>query len=315
MVGIGNNVTSSANLDRAAHFIDHLGSNPALQQFTPLQKEEQIVQFLQKNAETLSPTLSSGSYFPGMGWRQILSLLLEDITKKTNKTLIPALRQLVTEKIDFEFIRGLGIAYQDLDQVRDSFLQVLEKIIARPVGRSHFSSAFTAVYYDIVPRYMYATYERKTYVHFEINKVQRLRLEHDRVANMIKVVLLLRPAIGLLSTGEALSVSGGSIQPQYAERVTKSLHEMMPLLPEAIVKSAVDSNMSFLDNRFIDATSRIAAIFAARCRNFHPMVRVDRGADTPDKSWMSIARRNFKHYGFDAKMLDEFYVISAENGW
>jgi hypothetical protein len=42
---------------------------------------------------------------------------------------------------------------------------------------------------------------------------------------------------------------------------------------------------------------------------------VDRGADTPDKSWFSIARRNFKFYGYDVKMIDEFYKIAAENGW
>ena len=43
--------------------------------------------------------------------------------------------------------------------------------------------------------------------------------------------------------------------------------------------------------------------------------RVDRGAESPDKSWFSIARRNYKFYGFDIKMLDELYKTAAENGW
>ena len=307
--------TTRATLNRATLFINHLESNPALQQFTPLQKEEQIIQFLQKNAETLSPTLSSSTYFPGMHWEQIFSLLLEGITKKTNQELRPAIRQLVTDKINFDFVRALGMTSISLDQVREGFIKVLEKIIVRPAARNRLNSAFTAIYYDVFPRYILASYERKTYVYFEINKVQRLRLAHDQVSEMIKVVLLLRPSIGLLSSGEILPASGGSIQPQYAERVTKALYEMIPVFPEVVVKGAVNSNISFLDNRFIEATSRIAAIFAARSRNYHPITRLDRGADTPDKSWMSIARRNSRHYGFDAKMLDEFYVVSAEKGW
>ena len=302
-----------ATQSRAALFVDHLAGNPALRQFTPLQREEQIIQFLQKNAATLAPTLSSGAYFPGMRWEQIFSLLMDDITKKTNQELLPAIRGLVTEKVDFDFLHGLGMT--SIDRVREDFITVLEKIVERPAARGHFSSAFTAVYYDLFPRYVMAAYERKTYVYFEINKVQRLRLEHDQVSELIKVVLLLRPSITLFSSGETLSVSGGSIQPQYAERVTKALRDMIPILPEAVVKGAVNSNMSFLDNRFIEATSRIAAIFAARSRNYHPITRLDRGADTPDKSWMSIARRNSRHYGFDAKMLDEFYVVSSEKGW
>jgi hypothetical protein len=52
-----------------------------------------------------------------------------------------------------------------------------------------------------------------------------------------------------------------------------------------------------------------------RCKHYKPYTKVDRGAETPDKSWFNIARRNYKYYGFDIKMLDEFYKIAAENNW
>jgi len=82
-----------------------------------------------------------------------------------------------------------------------------------------------------------------------------------------------------------------------------------------VIRSGVNANVSYLENRFIEATARLAAVFSARCRAFQPNVRVDRGADTPDKSWLSIARRNYKFYGFDVKILDELYSIAAESGW
>jgi hypothetical protein len=90
---------------------------------------------------------------------------------------------------------------------------------------------------------------------------------------------------------------------------------VLKTLPEEVLKSAVNSNVSFFENKFIEATARLTALFAARCRIYNPTVTVDRGADTPDKSWFSIARRNFKFYGYDVKMIDEFYKIAAENGW
>ena len=65
----------------------------------------------------------------------------------------------------------------------------------------------------------------------------------------------------------------------------------------------------------METTSRIASIFSMRCKNYKPYNKVDRGAESPDKSWFNIARRNFKFYGFDIKMLDEFYKIAAENNW
>jgi fructose-bisphosphate aldolase class 1 len=82
-----------------------------------------------------------------------------------------------------------------------------------------------------------------------------------------------------------------------------------------VISSAVNSNVSFLENSQVETTGRIAAVLAARAKQYLPGIKVDRGADTPDKSWLNIARRNYKFYGFDIKMLDEMYMIAAENGW
>ena len=44
-------------------------------------------------------------------------------------------------------------------------------------------------------------------------------------------------------------------------------------------------------------------------------MKIDRGAETSDKSWFNVARRNYKFYGYDLDMLVELHSISAENGW
>jgi hypothetical protein len=87
------------------------------------------------------------------------------------------------------------------------------------------------------------------------------------------------------------------------------------MIPPELLRGGLYSNVSFEEDKQVDATARLAAIFASRGKNYKPMARVDRGASTPDRSWFSITRRNYKYYGFDIKMLDELYKIASENGW
>jgi hypothetical protein len=140
----------------------------------------------------------------------------------------------------------------------------------------------------------------------------------EEVQALTEATLLLKPIITLAASGNQTATNeqaSGTIQNQYAEKVVIAAQKAMPRVPGDLVKSAVGASISFQDNRFVEATGRLSAIFAARCRNYQPNIRVDRGADSPDKSWLSIARRNYKFYGFDIKMLDELYSIAAENGW
>jgi hypothetical protein len=171
------------------------------------------------------------------------------------------------------------------------------------------------VHFRLAAPYVDRIYARKSYIHFELTKVQRLRMSKDEVKSMVEATLLLKPAVHLASTRSEADGVSGLISTQFAEKALSYLGSQLDLLPEQAIRTAVNANVSFREDRFVEATSRLAAIFASRARNYRPNVRVDRGADTPDKSWLSIARRNYKFYGFDVKMLDELYSIAGEKGW
>ena len=57
--------------DKAKLFVSRLLSNPTLITLNPLQKEEQILSFMEINAPQLLPTLSSQAFFVSHGWRYI----------------------------------------------------------------------------------------------------------------------------------------------------------------------------------------------------------------------------------------------------
>ncbi|WP_455382943.1 hypothetical protein [Salinispira pacifica] len=308
----------SSEIERAQSFVQRLLANPALQQFSALQREEQIIQFLNVNAAQLAPTLTVDPYFPGRSWSQVFGILVQAIFRVTNQLLDPELRSIIGEEVSFAFVPFLKQQPYNEGRIREQVASFLTGLLRKADARRAFTGAYAALVFSSVDRYLDDIFERKSYIHFELTKVQRLRMGKEEIRGMILASLLLKPAIYVLAASGSSSGQervAGTIQSQFAEKATEVLTRQLNLLPEQLIRSAVNSNISFSENRFIEATARMAAIFAARCRSYHPHMRVDRGADSPDKSWLSIARRNYRFYGFDVKMLDELYMIAAENGW
>lgn len=307
------------NKQKGQVFIARLLSNPGMQGLTPLQREEQILQFLSKNGQQLYPTLASQNFFPGASWEQIWELLVKVLYEEIDKTLLPALKSVIQDRIDFSFIQFFRQQSVPHQKIREDLFNFLSKLIQKSEPRRGFTGAFSALLFNFTEKYVNQIFTRKEYIHFELVKVQRLRMGREEIKNLIHTSLLLHPIVYILTAGASGNGNelspAGLVQAQYAEKVVEVMKKNLAIVPEEVMRSAVGSSMSFVDNKSVSATARITALFSKRCRNYNPAVKVDRGADTPDKSWFSIARRNFKFYGFDVKMVDEFYKIAAENGW
>lgn len=303
--------------EKAVSFITRLLQNSALKTLPPLAKEEQILHFLQVNAKQLIPTLQSPAFFPSLDFGQILQLLANALISEINREFYPGLEGIINERIDFSFIQFLRQQNMPQSQLREDVTAFVKEFCTKSEARRDFAGVFNAIEYKIVDRYMDDSFERKQYIHFELTKVQRLKMGKEEIKSYIKTSLLMKPAIHILATvgDKARDAAGGAVQIQFIEKVISSLKERLAVFPDQVIRSALYSNGSFLENRSMDATSRMAAIFTSMCKGYRPNVQIDRGADTADKSWINIARRNYKYHGYDIKMLDEFYIIAGENGW
>jgi hypothetical protein len=308
----------SAEIEKASLFVKRLLQNPTLKDLTPLLREEQILQFLSVNSRQLYPTLSQAAFFPGMNWEQILKLLTEALFIEIDSQLMPEIEGMISDRLDFSFIQFLREQAMPQQKVKEELLNFISNVNRKPEIRRELSGAFNAIKYNFVDRYIDEAFDRNEYVHFELTKVQRLKMGKEEIKNFVGVTLLLKPAILLLSTSNSKSIGesgSGSVQIQFIEKVVGVMKEKLSIFPEQVIRSGLYANGSFLENRSMDATSRIAAILSSLCKNYRPDLKIDRGADTADKSWISIARRNYKFFGYDVKLLDEFYKIAAENGW
>src|SRR6056297_604377 len=96
--------------EKTRGFVRHLLDNPALRNQTPLQKEEQIIAFLDVNAKQLYPTLTSPAFFPDKSWQQIRVILIQELLKVTDESLQAYMKRFVFEQLDLAFTAFLGLA-------------------------------------------------------------------------------------------------------------------------------------------------------------------------------------------------------------
>ena len=99
--------------------------------------------------------------------------------------------------------------------------------------------------------------------------------------------------------------------------ITMLQKELKPLLPDMSCRTmtlAIKSNFNDSMTELDESSSRLLYILSSRFHNYKP-TKVDRGAESPDKSWFAIARKNAKLFGFDKLMIDELYRIAGDNNW
>lgn len=302
---------------RASAFIHRLLANPALKHYTPLQKEEQVFQFIAGNMQQLGPTLRSSAFFPDLDMNQIQTLLYSTLVQLTNERLLPSLKTIV-QKVDFSFIQFLRQQQTRPSAIQEQVLKYLTSQLKNYEFRRGFTGAYTALHYDFPNRYINEAYRLHRHIFFELTKVQRLKMSKEEVKSFVELSMLLKPmALAMTNGSDDSGMDGrnGLIAPPHARKLAQKPPSELNLLPPQAITSAINANVSFIEDAQVETTARLAGVLSARARNYLPGITVDRGADTPDKSWLNIARRNYKFYGFDIKMLDEMYMIAAENGW
>ena len=252
-----------------------------------------------------------------MNWEQISKLLTEALYNAIDNQLMPEIQGIITSDLDFSFIQFLRQQAVSQDKVKEDFFDFISSIHRNAEVRRELSGVYNAVRYRYIDRYIDEAFERNEYVHFELTKVQRLKMGKEEIKNFVAASMFLKPAVCLLAAGHASAgdSTSGTVQVQYIEKVVAAVTDKLRVLPEQVIRSGLYANGSFLEHRTMDATSRIAAVLLALSKNYRPNLKIDRGADTADKSWISVARRNYKFNGYDVKLLDEFYKIAAENGW
>jgi len=308
----------SVEREKADIFVGRLWNNPSLSGLSPLQKEEQLLQFLEINSGTLQPTLNSAAFFPNHSWPKIFELLKQSLSGYANQALSPLYQAILQKKMSFSFTVHMAHRSASPTAVREQLGDFINTLSGRITSRKELAGPLMGVGTGMIDRYMDKIFQRQKYISFELRKVQRLKISTNEVTDLVKATMLIRPSVQYFAPGGGNPGGGRNlllVSPAFAGKVASEAGKTLSFMPYAVVKAGVNSALSFQDNPYMESTARLAAVFSHRCRNLKPGMKVDRGAESSDKSWFNVARKNYKFYGFDQDMLMELHGIAAENGW
>jgi hypothetical protein len=302
-----------------ARFVARLFDTPGLRPLSALQKEEQALHFLRENGPRLSGVFASLGLPTGEGWREAAAAVAGAIRTESDRLLSEELTDVVSSHLSFSFFPVLYANRQLPPQARTELIAFLGRTAKGPVSRSALSGSLTAVRAGLTEKYIPLAWGRKKYFYVEVTRVQRLTLGPSELSDLVQFALVLRPGAYLHVTpgGTTPDKDAGfaPLQERSLEKLLPASSSALPSFPPPLLRMALRSALAFPATSSLEAVARAAGILAQRGRTLTPGMVVDRGADTPDKSWFNVTRKNARWHGLDPALLDECYTIAAENGW
>ncbi len=306
-------------VDPVSRFAIRLMDAPALRALPALQKEEQALNALRANGPQLVPVFASLGMEVSRGWREPATAVSRAIRAAADRILEGEISELVSSRLQLSFFPALSGGRPAPSSAREELRGLIVRASRHPVARSALSGSLAAARSDIIEKYIPQALERKKYVYVEVSRVQRLSLTPAEVCDLVRFTVMARPAAYLFMTPDEIPGRDSGytpLQEQYLLKILPGIGSSAPSFPPEVLALGLRCTLPWQEGAAaVEATSRLGAIMAFRGRTLGPAVVVDRGADSPDKSWFNVQRRNARWHGLDGRMLDELYTIASENGW
>jgi hypothetical protein len=302
-------------------FLDKLWQNPAILKTSMGKKENQILSFLRENQAQLQKVFASADYFPNMSWNEAVALLLSELIEKVLEAISPRLERIKQNLLQSDLIQQFD-PNADIDS--EAFKQFLVAMMKNKPVRDQYIIVFEMISLEYFERYLPLAFEKRKTIFTEVIRRERLDIDINLVPKYINLVSLFRPLYYLKfpykkGLDQLISLSEAQKDKKLYEQALNGMREYIQdelgVLPEKIFKPGFESFLSATDNPDISGVSRLINIMANRCMDFDPSVKADRGAESPDKSWFNINRRNAKNFGYDIRFLEELYQIAGDKGW
>lgn len=310
--------------DKITDFVTHLLSNPNLKNEPILLAEGIVLNFIATNLEKLKITFKSPQFFPELSTREVLSLIINDLKKRVINDVLPTLFSYIDE-IDFTVLRNFekSDSYNG-DYYRKLIKKFLSEILQNKDVRYTFNAALNIFKQKAFERYLSSSFGRRSPLYFELVRVQKNNLKTEEYINYLKIILLFKGAAYAKAdipgfTEKQVCMNDFIKDPksleEYFSKRSKDLSRTLPGVSPILIEMALKSNVAESLTQPEDSSAHLIYILTQRYQNFQEYQKIERGAETPDKSWFGIMRKNAGYYGFDKRLLEDLYMIAGDNNW
>lgn len=306
-------------------FVNHLLSIPNIKSEPPVIREGMIISFITKNLNQIKETMASPDFFPKMKPADALKMVLQVLKQRIVNEVITEVEEWLNERVAFRLVQKIFPNQQiSADHYKSMLLEFMHNLISFNDARYNFNSVINIFKYQVLERYISEIFERRGYIFNEIRRVEKTDLgvleyiEYSKLVFLIKNIVYMRIPV-TTNYGER-SININEIK-KFSIPMEKLLNKQeqlvkktLPFITQKVFMTAVKSNIKKEITKLEEASSRLYYILASRYQEFKYQ-KTDRGAETQDKSWYNIARRNHTFYGFDKNMVNELYLIAGDNLW
>lgn len=312
------------DVKRIGEFVEHLLSSPAVKAEPVIVAGRLVLNFLLKNRARLAGVFKNPQFFPGLEWGDIIDLVSRDINDRILSSSLPVINKFI-ENTDLSFFDRESDSGIVADSHRREMLHELVIMLFRDDDcRFSMNSAVNILKFGAADRYIGESFKRRDFLYNELVK-SRKDPGADEYAAFIKTMLLVRNAAYMkldvgMDDGEAV-VSLPDVKRDdkslrsYLSGATRCLSRMLPGIPAATIELSLRSNIPAACTGDEEAAARFLYILCSRYQHHRQLERIDRGAESQDKSWFTAAVKNSRYSGYDAGMVEALRLIAGENNW
>ena len=307
--------------EKMREFVGKLWQNPTMLQTPIAKKESQVLQFLRENQAQVQKIFGSSDYFPHLSWDDAVRLLLAEMLEKLFESISPKFDRIKDNILHPSLLNALGAPAEiEEDRLKDFLLKLIKvKSLRDPLLLS-----IEAISFELFDKYIPELINHRKTIFTELVRRDRLILETPLLTGYFHFCLLFRPLYfykipSKLGATDLVSIHEAAKDQRKLDAMIISVRNQLTTeigtVPESLIRPAIESFLNVNDFPETTGASRLIAIMMARSAAYDPNQRTDRGAESPDKSWFNITRRNAKHYGYDSRMLEELYQLAGDKGW
>ncbi len=305
--------------DRMKEFVAKLLGQGALAGQPIVRRESQVLAFIKENGQQLQVAFRQPDLFPDISYEEAIRLLVTVLTaavlREVEQTVQAAFRTVFGAGLE-EHFRSEGL----IDA--ESFRSCVGEQLRHKATRDAFYFAAQSVSGGFYQRYLPPALKRRKVIYNEVIRRGRINMEPTLLPGYIGFVALVRPFFWMrfpASGGQPVSLAevakNDALFRSVLPQLEAKLKDSVGFLPASVIRPGIESCLSAVDHPETSGSARLVGILVNRAADFNPEQKVDKGAETPDKSWFNINRRTAKFSGYDSQFLDELYQIAGEEGW
>ncbi|RME92204.1 MAG: hypothetical protein D6767_03710 [Candidatus Hydrogenedentota bacterium] len=304
---------------RMQNFLQKLWSNPNLSSLPLDKKENQVLIFLRDNRPRLQQVFAQPDYFPGVPWEEVLRSFLNEMLNKMEEVAKPLILQAVEKALSVD-ITHYFLQKSTID--KEKLIDLLLHNLKDKGFRAQLLPVLNLILYGYFDKYIPEAMERRKYIFNELVRHDRLNLTTEDMVYYLNLASLFRPFNYMPVTTpsgkkviRARNITDVKAKEESTNLVKAEIRGHLGPVPETILEAGLQSIEAKDENPDISGSAKLIGIMVLRMNDFNPNIKQDRGAESADKSWFHITRRNAKVYGLDPDLLDELYQIASERGW